>query len=97
MDYRATLDIIFETFIIPLYQLLFREDPPCMSKRAMRTMVKVAHWFSIDEGRVVGVFGTHKALHALPKFVTDTTLLREVCYQMTHGFLKVLNKGKKKP
>lgn len=43
------------------------------------------------------MFGTHKAPHALPKFVTDKMLLREVCYQMTQGFSRVLNKGKNKP
>lgn len=63
----------------------------------MRTVVKVAHWFPINEGTTVRVFGTHKAPHALPKFVIDRTLLREVCHQMTQGFSKVLNKGKKKP
>lgn len=64
--YRAALDIISKTFIIPLYQLLFGEEPPCMLKRPMRTVVKVAHWFPIDEGTIVSVFGTHKAPHALP-------------------------------
>lgn len=95
--YRSMLDVISKKFIIPLYQLLFGEEPPCMSQRAMRTVVTVAHWFPIHEGTIVRVFGTLKAPHALPKFVIDRTLIQEVCYQMTQGFSKVLNKGKKKP
>lgn len=63
----------------------------------MNTMVKVAHWFTIDKGTIIGVFGTHEARHALPKFIIDRKLICKVCFQMTQGFLKVLNKGKKKP
>lgn len=41
--YRSMLDVISETFIIQLYQILFGEESPCMSQKAMKTMVKVAH------------------------------------------------------
>ena len=68
-----------------------------MSQRAMKTMVKVAHRFPIQEGTFMRVVITHKAPHPLPRFITDKTLLREVCYQMTQGFSRVLNKVRKKP
>lgn len=49
----------------------------------MKNVVKVAHWFPIDEGKVVRVFGTHKAPHSLLNFVMDMILSQEVCYQIT--------------
>lgn len=91
------IDIISKNFISPLYQLLFGEEPPCMSKRAMKTLIKLVHWFPIEEGTFIRVFGTHKPPHALPRFSTNKTLLQEVCYQMTQGFSKIIIKGKKKP
>ena len=75
MTYKGMIDVIYESFIASLYQLLFGEEPPCMSKRAMKTMVKVAHWFPIQEGTFIRVFSTHKAPHALHKFVIDETFM----------------------
>lgn len=80
--YKGMIDVIFESFIAPLYHRLFGEEPPCMSKRAMETIVKVAHWFLIQEGTFIRVFNSYKAPHALPKFAMDNVLLWEVCYQM---------------
>lgn len=46
-----------------------------MSKRAMKTLIKVAHWFPIEEGTFIRVFDTHKPFHGLPMFSIDRTLL----------------------
>ena len=73
------------------------KDTPCMSWRAMETIIKVAHWFPFVEGTFIRVFGSLKAPHALPRFITDRLLLQETCFQMTTDFSKVLTKGKKKP
>lgn len=45
--YKVMIDVISESFIAPLYQRLFGEEPSCMLKRSMETIVKVAHWFPI--------------------------------------------------
>lgn len=72
-----------ESFITPLCQLLFGEEPPCVSNRSMEIVIKVAHWFPIQEGTFIRVFGINKAPHSLPRFVMDMILLWEVYYQMT--------------
>lgn len=91
------LDTISKSFIALLYQVLFGEEPPCMLKRAMKTITKVVHWFPIWEGTFIRVLGSYKTPHALPRFATDRVLMQEVCYQMIQGFSKTLRKGKKKP
>ena len=63
----------------------------------METLGQVAHWFPFTEYTFIRVFGTFKAPHALPRFITDKVLMQEVCFQMTSGFSNVLSKGKKKP
>jgi len=73
--YKGMIDVISESFITLLYQQLFREEKPCMSRKAMEIVVKVAHWLPIQEGTFIRVFSTHKAPHALPMFVIDKTLL----------------------
>ena len=62
----------------------------------MEKIIKVVHWFSIQKGTLIRVFGSFKKPHAFPKFVTDKLLLQEFCYQMSSGFSKTLSKGKKK-
>ena len=94
--YKQDMESIAHNFIPALYKKLFGKDAPCMSKRAMQTITRVANWFPITHSTFIRVFGSFKAPHALPEFVTDKLLLQEVCYQMTSGFSKVLTKGKKK-
>lgn len=86
-----------ELFITPLYKLLFGEEANYMFKRAKEKIIRVADQFPIQEGTFIRFFGSYKPPHALPKFVIDKLMLQEVCYQMTTGLSKTLNKGKKKP
>ena len=95
--YKQDIDQISQVFIPSLYRLLFGQDAPCMSWRAKETLVKVAHWFPFPGYTFIRVFGTYKAPHAMPRFVTDKMLIQEVCFQMSHGFSSILSKGKKKP
>ena len=95
-QYKNNMETIAEKFIPGLYHWMFNSKAPCISWRAMGTLIDIAHWFP-QEGVIIQVFRMLQAPHALPRFVPDKVLLQEVCYQMTMGFTMVLTKGKKKP
>lgn len=40
--YKDTYETIAESFIAPLYQMLFSEDPQCMSEKARYNLIEVA-------------------------------------------------------
>ena len=63
----------------------------------METLGKVAHWFPLAEYTFIRVFGSYKAPHAMPRYVTDKILIQEVFFQKSSSFSRVLTKGKKKP
>lgn len=83
--YKSMIDVISESFIAPLYVQLYDEEPTCMSKRAMETVVKVAHWFPIQEGTFIRVFGTHKVPHVLPRFVHGA--LKQLTSNISRAFV----------
>ena len=78
--YKSDIEQISQIFIPALYGKLFGQDTPCMSWREMETLGQVAHWFPFAEYTIIRVFGTLKAPHALPRFITDKVLMREVCF-----------------
>ena len=84
--YKQYIESISQVFIPALYKKLFGQDAPCMSWRAMETLVKVAHWFPFAEYTFIRVFGSFRAPHAMPRFVTDRMLMQEVCFQMSSSF-----------
>ena len=57
---------------------------------------KVAHWFPLAEYTFIRFFGSYKAPHVMPRYVTDKILIHGVYFQMSSSFSKVLTKGKKK-
>ena len=74
------IDVIYDSFIAPLYQRLFREEPPRRPKRAMESIIKVVHWFLIQKSTFIIVFGSYKASYDIPRFARDNMLLGEVFY-----------------
>lgn len=90
-------EINSESFISPLYQLIFEEYSHCMYKSAKKKIIRMVDFFAIEDGTFIIFFGSCKLTHALPMLVMDILLMQEVFYQITTRFSKKLNKGKKKP
>lgn len=84
-------------FTTPLYKLIFEEDPPCMSRGAMETIMDIAYWYASPSGTYLRVFGGEKPPHFLPMYATDKIVMQEVSYQLAIGLLVALHMNKKAP
>lgn len=55
--YRGVMEKLIDHFLIPLYMLIFEEEPPCMSCVVMEAVLKIEDWFSSPNGNFLKVFG----------------------------------------
>jgi hypothetical protein len=68
-----------------LHQILYGYAPSHISKQIMGNLKAIADWF-IEEGfSYVKVFRCSIPPHALPKFLPDKLVCREVAYQIITG------------
>jgi hypothetical protein len=83
--------------VIPVHQILYGYPPPRISEQIMGNLKTVADWFIEENFSYVRVFGCSIPPHALPKFLPDRLVCREVAYQIiTGGIGKELKAVQKK-
>lgn len=87
---------IFHGVILPLFQPLFNEKAPRLSKEAQADFSSIGKWFGEELFTYVRVFGSLSRLHVLPLYVHDKILTREVAYQSVGNELTRLLKEDKK-
>jgi len=51
------MEKLIDHFLIPLYNLIFKEEPPCMSHGAMEAVVEITYWFASPYDTFLRVFG----------------------------------------
>lgn len=61
--------------MIPLYNLIFEEDPPFMSREEMETIVDIVDWHASPSATFLRVFGEKKPLHLLQRYATDKLVM----------------------
>jgi hypothetical protein len=88
---------ISHNVIIPLHELIFGQAPLIFSLQMIKYLEKVADWFVEEYFSYIRVFGSQVSPHALPRFVSDKLVLREVAYQIaTNSISKELRNNSKK-
>jgi hypothetical protein len=88
---------IFHNVVIPVHQTLYGHPPPRISDQIMGNLKQVADWFIEENFSYIRVFGCSVSPHALPKFLPDRLVCREVAYQtVTRGIGKELKAAQKK-
>jgi hypothetical protein len=71
--------------VIPLHQILYGYAPPRISKPIMGNLMAIADWF-IEEGfSYVRIFGCSISPHALPNFLPNRLVCKELAYQIIIG------------
>jgi hypothetical protein len=73
---------IFHFMVIPLHQMLYGCVPPRVSEFVTRNLRAVADWFIKDNFSYIRVFRYSIPPHALPKFLPDRLVCREVAHQI---------------
>jgi hypothetical protein len=85
---EITNDIFYEIchfVVIPLHQMLYGCAPPHISELVIRSLKAVVDWFIEENFSYIRVFGCSIPPHALPKFLPDRLVCREVAHQIVTG------------
>lgn len=76
-SYKGVMEKLTEHFLIPLYNMIFEEDLPCMSREKMEAVSELAGWFASPNGTYLRVFGGQKSPHLLPRYATDKLVMKK--------------------
>jgi hypothetical protein len=88
---------ICHNVVILIHQTLYGHPPSQISEKIMGNLKKVADWFVEENFSYIRVFGCSVPPHALPKFLPDRLVCREVSYQTVMGGIgKELKAAQKK-
>jgi hypothetical protein len=71
--------------IIPMHKLFFGCEPPRISDAVIESLKSVADWFIEENFSYIRVYGCSIPPHALPKFLPDRLVCREVAHQLAKG------------
>jgi hypothetical protein len=71
--------------IIPMHKLFFRCEPPRISDVVIENLKSVVDWFIEENFSYFRVYGCSIPPHALPKFLPDRLICREVAHQLAKG------------
>ena len=81
--------------MLPMYQMIFNEKAPRVSKEANEDILPIARWFAEEKFTYIRVFGSSTFPHVLPYYVPDRLLAREIAYQLINVVTKKLKDDKK--
>lgn len=56
-SYKGVVGNLTDHFLIPLYKLIFEEEPPCMSRGEMEAVSELVDWFASLDVTFLRVFG----------------------------------------
>jgi hypothetical protein len=83
--------------VIPVHIAIYGHPPPIISEKIMGNLGKLADWFIEENFSYIRVFGCSIPPRALPQFLPDRLVCREVAYQtVVGGINKELKSDKKK-
>jgi hypothetical protein len=68
--------------VIPVHQMMFGCAPPRISKSVIGNLKAVVDWFIEENFSYIRVFGCSIPPHALPKFLPNRLVCREVAHQI---------------
>jgi hypothetical protein len=88
---------IFHNVIIPIHEVLYGNPPPRISEQIMGNLGAIADWYIEESFSYIRVYGCFASPHALPKFLPDRLICREVAYQtVSAGITKELKATQKR-
>jgi hypothetical protein len=75
--------------VIPVHQMLYGFAPPCISESVIGNLKVVSDWFIEENFSYIRVFRCSIPPHALPKFLPDRLVCREVAHQIITGSIGI--------
>jgi hypothetical protein len=71
--------------IIPMHRMFFGCEPPRISDAITESLKVVVDWFIEENVSYIRIYGCSIPPHALPKFLPDKLVCREVAHQIVKG------------
>lgn len=82
-SYKGVIKNSTDHILIPLYMIMFWEEPPCISCGEMKEMLELANWFALLDGTFLRVFSCRKSPHLLLSYAIDKLVMQEVSYHIS--------------
>jgi len=76
---------IYHFVIIPMHKNFYGCEPPRISDRVIENLKEIADWFIDENFSYIRVYGYFIPPHALPKFLPDRLVCRDVAHQIVKG------------
>jgi hypothetical protein len=88
---------ICHNVVIPIHEAIYGHPPPRISEQIMGNLGAIADWYIEESFSYIRVFGCFASPHALPRFLPDRLVCREVSYQtVSAGITKELKVAQKR-
>jgi hypothetical protein len=71
---------IFHNVVLPVHIAIYGHPPPRISENIMGNLGKLVDWFIEDNFSNIKLFGCFVPPHALPQFLLERLVCREVAY-----------------
>jgi hypothetical protein len=82
--------------VIPMHKMFFGCEPPRISETVSENLKAIADWFIDENFSYIRVHGCSIPAHALPKFLSDRLVCREVAHQIVKGGIGIELKAAQK-
>ena len=94
--FKEDYELIFNGLFPTLYQVLFREEAPCLSLGGKKILKEYGDWYLTPDEVYIKISGSTNHLHWLPHLVPDSLLLQEISYRTyVNGVVASLHQNKK--
>jgi hypothetical protein len=88
---------ICHNVVIPIHEIIYGHPPPRISEQIIGNLGAIADWYIEERFSYIRVFGCFTSPHALPIFLPDRLVCREVAYQtVSTGITKELKAAQKR-
>ena len=84
-NYRGVILQLSDYFITPVYRMIFKQDPPCMSQETMEALVNITDWYASPLGTFIRMYNAEKPPQVLSKFSMCKIVMQEVSYHISVG------------
>lgn len=80
-SYRRHLYDNYEHFLVPVYIIIYKQQPIRISTEAMQAIKEIGDWYIEKHYTYIRIYGSIGAPHLLLKYIPKKLLIRETAYQ----------------
>ena len=84
-SFRVVITRLSDHFFTLDYKMIFKQDPPYMSKAAMEALIDIAYWYASPSSTFIRMYSMENAPHVLPNFSMEILVMQEVAYHISEG------------